>query len=60
MKLFKSKRPGPLRGLLLQVGAVTVLAGITVVCLPIVLAKMAVSEEQPITAAEETDSLDQE
>lgn len=60
MKFTKSKRPGPLRGLLLQVGAVTLLAGITVVCLPLLWAKMAVSEEQPIQTTEETDTLDQE
>jgi hypothetical protein len=60
MKLFKTRRPGPLRGLLLQAGAVTVLAGITVVCLPILWAKMMVTEEQPIKAVEETDQLDQE
>lgn len=61
MRIFKTKRPGPLRGLLLELGAVTVLAGITVVCLPLLWARMAVTEEQqPVNAAEETDTLDQE
>ncbi len=44
--------------MLLQAGAVGVLAGITVVCLPLVWAKMAVMEEQPLLFAEETDMLD--
>ncbi|HEY8256261.1 MAG TPA: hypothetical protein VIG08_01250 [Gemmatimonadales bacterium] len=55
---MKLKRPGSVRGILLQVGAVTLLAGITVVCLPLVWAKMAVTEEQPAPITEETDSLD--
>jgi hypothetical protein len=55
---MKRKRPGALRGVLLQAGAMSVLTGITVVCLPLVWAKMAVSDEQPVRGVDETDLLD--
>lgn len=53
------KRPGTVRGVLLQVGAVALLGGITAVCLPLIWAKMVVVEDQgPMKTAEETDALD--
>lgn len=52
------KRPGAFRGVLLQAGAIGVLTAITAVCLPLVWVRMAVSEEQPVKAAEGTELLD--
>jgi hypothetical protein len=55
---MKRNRPGALRGVLLQAGAMSVVTGITLVCLPLVWAQRAVSEQQPARAADETDLLD--
>ena len=52
------KRLGLLRGIVLELAAVVVLAVLGAVCLPMIWAQTAMGDNSPVAAMDDTDSID--
>jgi hypothetical protein len=53
------KRLGLMRGLFLQVGAVTMVVVLGAVCLPVIWAQSALGDNQAVATIDDTDSIDE-
>lgn len=52
------KRLGRMRGIILQVVAVTMVVALGVVCLPVIWAQSALGDNQAVATIDDTDSID--